>query len=334
MISMSAKRPLKIGIPDDYANVVRTLPSFAKMAGHEVSIWTDAVGDLEGLAARFQHVEALLLLRERTPISAVLLPRLPNLKLITISGPHPNVDVAACTAHGVAVCAAVNRPSSATPELTWALILSAMRHIPGEVARFKAGGWQHQIGRVLHGRTLGILGFGRIGKVVAGYGRAFGMRVLVWSRERGRAEAKEQGFEVAASLGELFVQSDVLSVHLRLTPETRGLVKRADLARMKPDALFVNTSRAELVAGGALVAALQAGRPGAAAVDVFEQEPVLGARDPLIALPNALCTPHLGFVALDQLDEYFSDQFDRALAFERGAPIDLINPQALAVTRP
>jgi D-3-phosphoglycerate dehydrogenase len=232
------------------------------------------------------------------------------------------------------VCAAVNRPSSATPELTWALILSAMRHIPGEVARFKAGGWQHQIGRVLHGRTLGILGFGRIGKVVAGYGRAFGMRVLVWSRERGRAEAKEQGFEVAASLGELFVQSDVLSVHLRLTPETRGLVKRADLARMKPDALFVNTSRAELVAGGALVAALQAGRPGAAAVDVFEQEPVLGARDPLIALPNALCTPHLGFVALDQLDEYFSDQFDRALAFERGAPIDLINPQALAVTRP
>jgi D-3-phosphoglycerate dehydrogenase len=334
MISMSANRPLKIGIPDDYADVVRTLPSFAKMAGHEVSIWTDAVGELEGLAARFQHVEALLLFRERTPISAALLPRLPNLKLITISGPHPNVDVAACTAHGVAVCAAVNRPSSATPELTWALILSAMRHIPGEVARFKAGGWQRQIGRVLHGRTLGILGFGRIGKVVAGYGRAFGMRVLVWSRERGRAEAKEQGFEVAASLGELFVQSDVLSVHLRLTPETRGLVKRADLACMKPDALFVNTSRAELVAGGALVAALQAGRPGAAAVDVFEQEPVLGARDPLIALPNALCTPHLGFVALDQLDEYFSDQFDRALAFERGAPIDVINPQALAVTRP
>jgi D-3-phosphoglycerate dehydrogenase len=320
---------MKIGIPDDYADVVRTLPSYAKMSGHPVSIWTDAAPDLDALAERFKDVEALVLLRERTPISAALVARLPALRLITISGPYPNIDTAACTAHGVAVCASVNRASMATPELTWGLIMSAMRHIPGEVARLKGGAWQHDIGRVLHGRRLGIFGFGRIGKVVAGYGRAFGMPVLVWSRERGRAEARAQGFDVAASVDELYAQADILSVHLRLTPETRGCITRADLARMQPGALFVNTSRAELIEAGALVAALKAGRPGSAAVDVFEHEPVLGARDPLLGLPNALCTPHLGFVALDQLDDYFSDQFDRVLAFERGDPIDVINPEVL-----
>jgi D-3-phosphoglycerate dehydrogenase len=320
---------MKIGIPDDYADVVRTLPSFAKMSAHAVSIWTDAVPDVDGLAARFRGVEALVLLRERTPMSAALVARLPALRLITISGPYPNIDVAACTAHGVAVCASVNRASMATPELTWGLIMAAMRHIPGEAARLKGGAWQHDIGRVLHGRTLGIFGFGRIGKVVAGYGRAFGMRVLVWSRERGRAEASAQSFDVVSSADELFAQADVLSVHLRLTPETRACITRADLARMRPGSLFDNTSRAELVEAGALVAALEAGRPGSAAVDVFEREPVVGASDPLLALPNALCTPHLGFVALDQLEDYFSDQFDRVLAFERGQPIDVINPEAL-----
>jgi D-3-phosphoglycerate dehydrogenase len=320
---------MKIGIPDDYADIVRTLPSFAKMSAHAVSIWTDAVPDLDALAERFKDVEALVLLRERTPISAELVARLPGLRLITISGPYPNIDVAACTAHGVAICASVNRASMATPELTWGLIMAAMRHIPGEVARLKGGGWQHDIGRVLHGRRLGIFGFGRIGKVVAGYGRAFGMRVLVWSRERGRAEARAQGFEVAASPDELYAQADVLSIHLRLTPETRACITRADLARMQPGSLFVNTSRAELIEPGALVAALKAGRPGAAAVDVFEHEPVVGGRDPLLALPNALCTPHLGFVALDQLEDYFSDQFDRVLAFEGGHPIDVINPEVL-----
>jgi D-3-phosphoglycerate dehydrogenase len=308
---------------------VRTLPSFAKISGHAVSIWADAVPDIEAQAERFRNVEALVLLRERTPISAALVERLPGLRLITISGPYPNIDVAACTARGVAVCASVNRASMATPELTWGLIMAAIRHIPGEVARLRGGGWQHQIGRVLHGRRLGILGFGRIGKVVAGYGRAFGMRVLVWSRERGLAEARAQGFEVAASPDELFAQVDVLSIHLRLTPETRACITRADLARMQPGSLLVNTSRAELIQAGALVEALKAGRPGSAAVDVFEREPVLGARDPLLALPNALCTPHLGFLALDQLNDYFSDQFDRVLAFEAGQPIDVINPEAL-----
>jgi D-3-phosphoglycerate dehydrogenase len=320
---------MKIGIPDDYADMVRTLSAFAKVAARDVSIWTDAAPDTETLAARLRDVEALVLLRERTPITAALLARLPRLRLVTISGPYPNIDVAACTAHGIAVAAGANRPTMATPELTWALVMAAMRHIPGEVARLKAGGWQRQIGRVLHGKTLGILGFGRIGKVVAGYGRAFGMRVLVSSRERGLAEARGQGFEIAATLDQVFVQADVLSVHLRLTPETRSMITPAQLAQMKADALFVNTSRAELVAPGALVAALKAGRPGSAAVDVFEHEPVLGARDPLLALPNVLCTPHLGFVALDPMEEYFADQFDRVLAFERGQPIDVINPEVL-----
>jgi len=320
---------MRIGIPDDYADVVRTLPSFAKMSGHAVSIWTDAVPDIDGLVERFKDVEALVLLRERTPISAALVARLPGLRLITISGPYPNIDVPACTAHDVAVCASLNRASMATPELTWGLIMAAMRHIPGEVARLKGGAWQHKIGRVLHGRRLGIFGFGRIGKVVAGYGRAFGMEVLVWSRERGREQARAQGFSVADGPEELFGQADVLSIHLRLTPETRACITRADLARMQPGSLFVNTSRAELIEAGALVAALRAGRPGSAAVDVFEHEPVLGARDPLLELPNALCTPHLGFVALDQLDDYFSDQFDRVLAFEAGRPIDVINAEVL-----
>jgi D-3-phosphoglycerate dehydrogenase len=324
---------MKIGIPDDYADVVRTLPAFAKMSAHAVSIWTDAAPDVDALAERFKDVEALVLLRERTPISAALVARLPKLRLITISGPYPNIDVAACTAHGIAVCASVNRASMATPELTWGLIMAAMRHIPGEVARLKGGAWQHDIGRVLHGRRLGIYGYGRIGKVVAGYGRAFGMRVLVWSRERGQAQALAEGFDVAAGPEQLFAHADVLSVHLRLTPDTRSCITGADLARMQPGSLFVNTSRAELIEAGALVEALKAGRPGSAAVDVFEHEPVLGARDPLLALPNALCTPHLGFVALDQLDDYFADQFDRVLAFESGQPIDVINPETLGKSR-
>lgn len=324
---------LRIGIPDDYADMVRTFSSFHRIAGHPVSIWTDAADDVDDLADRLKEIEALVLIRERTPISAALLARLPKLKLITVSGPYPNVDLAACTAHGVVLCAAVNRPTLATPELTWALIMAATRRIPQEAARLKSGGWQRDIGGVLHGRTLGVAGFGRIGKVVAGYGRAFGMRVLVWSRERGRAEARELGYELAAGKDELFAEADVLTLHLRLTPDTHGVVTAAGLARMKTDALFVNTSRAELVAPGVLVDALKAGRPGFAAVDVFEHEPVLGADHPLLHMPNALCTPHLGFVASQPMDEYFADQFERVLAFERGAPIDVVNPDALAKAR-
>ena len=324
---------LRIGIPDDYADMVRTFPSFHRIAGHPISIWTDPARDLDELADRLKDVEALVLIRERTAISAALLARLPKLKLITVSGPYPNVDLKACTAQGVVLCAAANRPTLATPELTWALVMAATRRIPQEAARLKSGGWQSDIGGVLHGRTLAVAGFGRIGKVVAGYGRAFGMRVLVWSRERGLAEARAQGYELAASKEQLFADADVLTLHLRLTPETRGFVTASDLARMKGDALFVNTSRAELVVPGALVDALKAGHPGFAAVDVFEHEPVRDADHPLLHLPNALCTPHLGFVAREPMDEYFADQFERVLAFERGTPIDVVNPDALAKAR-
>jgi D-3-phosphoglycerate dehydrogenase len=204
-----------------------------------------------------------------------------------------------------------------------------MRDLPRQIESLKAGRWQTGIGRVLQGQTLGILGFGRIGKAVAGYGRAFGMRVLVWSRERGRAEAAAHGYEVTEDRAELFAQSDVLSVHLRMTPDTRGSITRDDLARMRPSALFVNTSRAELVQPDALVDALKAGRPGFAAIDVFENEPVLDPAHPLLRMPNALCTPHLGFVAEQPMNEYFCDQFDRVLAFERGAPMDVVNPEVL-----
>ena len=196
---------LRIGIPDDYADMVRTFPSFHRIAGHPISIWTDPARDLDELADRLKDVEALVLIRERTAISAALLARLPKLKLITISGPYPNVDLKACTAQGVVLCAAANRPTLATPELTWALVMAATRRIPQEAARLKSGGWQSDIGGVLHGRTLAVAGFGRIGKVVAGYGRAFGMRVLVWSRERGLAEARAQGYELAASKEQPFL---------------------------------------------------------------------------------------------------------------------------------
>jgi D-3-phosphoglycerate dehydrogenase len=320
---------LHIGIPDDYADMVRGLPAFAKLADRPVSIWTDAVHEPAALAQRLKNIDALVLVRERTPITAALLSRLPKLKLIAISGPYPNIDVAACTAHGVALSAGGNRATTATPELTWALIMASMRDLTRQVASLQAGRWQTGIGRVLHGQTLGILGFGRIGKAVAGYGRAFGMRVVVWSRERGRAEAAAQGYEIVEDHAELFAQSDVLSVHLRLTPETRGSITRDDLARMKPDALFVNTSRAELLTPGALVEALQAGRPGFAALDVFEDEPVFDRAHPLLQMPNVLATPHLGFVARQPMDEYFSDQFERVLAFERGAPKDIVNPEVL-----
>jgi D-3-phosphoglycerate dehydrogenase len=318
---------MNIGIPDDYADMVRTLSAFHKVADRPVAIWTDAARDLDDLAERLADIEALVLLRERTPIPADLVARLPKLRLITISGPYPNIDVAACTARGIAVSASANRPTVATPELTWALIMASMRNIPQEVESLKHGGWQGSTGRLLQGRTLGIMGFGRIGKVVAGYGRAFGMNVLVWSRERGLSKARAQGFDLCTDKDELFASADVLTLHLRMAKETRGFVTRSDLARMKPTALLVNTSRAELIEPGALVEALEAGRPGFAAVDVYEHEPL--SDHPLLRLPNALCTPHLGFVAREPMDAYFADQFDRVLAFERGAPIDVINPEVL-----
>lgn len=317
---------MQIVIPDDYQDCVRHLDCFAKLAGHGVTIFNDTSADEDELARRFAGADALVLIRERTRITPALLDRLPRLKLISQTGKVSNhIDVADCTARGIAVAEGKGDPQP-TAELAWALVLSAMRHLPQEIARLKAGQWQGTLGRQLRGRTLGIWSYGRIGKVVAGYGRAFGMRVWAWGRAGSLAQARADGFEAAPSRERFFADSDVLSLHVRLTAETRGLVTAADLARMKSDSLLVNTSRAELVEPGALEASLRAGRPGLAAVDVYEEEPVLGARHPLLSLANAVCTPHLGYVERDNYELYFGTAFDNVLAFAAGKPANLADP--------
>jgi D-3-phosphoglycerate dehydrogenase len=321
---------VNIAILDDDLDVVATLASFAefaKLGRHRVTVWKEHTKDAGILAERLRDTDALILLRERTPITAALLEQLPRLRLITQNGPYPHVDVAACTRAGVLLCAGKPRPSSATAELTWGLVIAAMRRIPQEMARLKSGGWQGTLGTGLRGRALGVFGYGTIGKQVAGFGKAFGMKVLVWSREKGLSAARADGYDAARSQLALFEEADVVSLHIRLTPETRGIVGASDLARMKPTALLVNTSRAALVEEGALVRALRAGRPGAAAVDVYEQEPLVDPNHPLLNMDNVVCTPHLGYVERDQLDRYFADQFARVHAFERGEPVDAVNPE-------
>ncbi|HYC48063.1 MAG TPA: D-2-hydroxyacid dehydrogenase family protein [Burkholderiales bacterium] len=325
---------MNVTILDDYADAVRTFECFRKLEDHSVRVSTECVRDPDALAALLEDTEALVLLRERTRVTRALVERLPRLKMITLNGPWPHIDVAACTERGIIVCSEHRHTSYATAELTWGLVIAAMRHIPQQMAELKRGGWQTRIGTGLRGRTLGVYGYGRIGKQVAGYGKAFGMRVLVWSREKAREDARRDGYDVPPAREALFDEADVLSLHVRLVPETRGMVSAADLARMKPTAVLVNTSRAELIESGALEAALRAGRPGSAAVDVYEDEPVLGAKHPLLALDNVVCTPHLGYVERDQLERYFSDQFERVLAYARGAPYGVVNPKALAGCRP
>jgi D-3-phosphoglycerate dehydrogenase len=315
---------MKIVIPDDYQDAVRHLDCYSKLAGHQVTIYHDTVKDIETLATRFRDAEVLILIRERTAITEPLLALLPDLKLIIQTGRGiAHIDLAACTRHGVAVAVGSGTPY-ATAELTWGLILAAMRHIPQEVARLKAGQWQTTLGLGLRGRTLGILGYGKIGSIVAGYGHAFGMPVLVWGTEGARSRARAAGYEVVASQRELFSRSDVLSLHVKLVRETRGIVTAADLAAMKPSALLVNTARADLIEPDALVEALRAGRPGLAAVDVYESEPVQDS--PLLHMDNVVCTPHLGFVEKDSYEGYFTMAFDQLLAFAAGNPITLANP--------
>ena len=310
---------MEIAIPDDYQGVVRQLACFSKLAGHTVTIYTDTVKDLDALAARLAPAEVLVLIRERTVISDALLARLPRLRMISQTGKGAaHIDLEACARRGITVETGTGSPY-APAELTWALLLAAARRIPREVAGLKAGGWQSTLGIGLRGRTLGIWGYGKIGQVVAGYGRAFGMTVLAWGRAGSLARAQADGFETAASPEELLARSDALSLHVKLTPDTRGLVTAAHLALMKPEAILVNTSRAELIAPGALAAALKAGRPGFAAVDVYEDEPVLGAAHPLLALENALCTPHLGYVERDSYALYFGQAFDNVLNWAAGA---------------
>jgi D-3-phosphoglycerate dehydrogenase len=327
---------MKIAVLDDWQDTVRTLDCFARVADHEVTIWKDHTKDVDTLAARLKDTEALCLIRERTPIRAPLLERLDRLRLISHVSVYPHVDVDACTGRGVIFSAymAPGRPSYATAELTWGLIICAFRRIPQEMAALKAGRWQaYDVGVGLRGKTLGIYGYGRIGGVVAGYGRAFGMNVIVWGRQGSFEKARADGFTVAKSREAFFEESDVVSVHVRLLPETHGMIAAGDLARMKPTSLFVNTSRAGLVAPAALEAALRAGRPGMAAVDVFEEEPVVGGKHPLLSMDNVICTPHLGYVERDGLEAIFSAIFDQIVAYAQGKPINVVNPAVLTRSR-
>ena len=319
---------MKIVILDDFQDAVRTLDCFSKLDGHDVTVYNDSVTDVDVLAQRFQDADALVLIRERTAIGEALLSRLPNLKLIAQTGRGmPHLDLAACTRHGVLVTSGGGSPT-ATAELTWGLVLAATRRIPQEVSSMKAGRWQSHMGIGLSGRTLGIFGYGKIGSVVSGYGRAFGMKVIVWGREGSLTRAAADGYETVSSQTALFEQSDVLCLHVKLAHETRGIVTAANLAAMKPTAVLVNTSRADLIEAGALVAALKAGRPGMAAVDVYETEPTVD--HPLLQLENAICTPHIGYVEKDSYELFFGSVFDRLLAYSAGHPFDVANPEVLS----
>ena len=322
---------MKVSILDDYHDTLRTLEAFRKLAAHDVTVWNDHVQDTDPLAQRLKDAEALVLIRERTKIRAPLLERLPRLKLISQRSVFPHIDLDACTRQGVVLCSnqSFSRPSYATAELTWGLVIAAMRDIPLQMASLRAGQWQAGVGSTLRGKTLGIFGYGKIGAVVAGYGKAFGMKVLVWSRDASRARALADGYAAAKSREAFFAESDVVSLHLRLIDATRGIVTPADLARMKPTALIVNTSRAPLIEPGALVAALRAGRPGKAAIDVFEEEPLRDTGHPLLNMPNVVCTPHLGYVTREDHEIAFAEIFDQINAFAAGKPINVVNPEAL-----
>lgn len=320
---------MKVHILDDWFDTLRTLKSFSMLDGHEVTVWNDHVEDVDVLSERLAEAEALVLFRERTPVTAALLDRLPNLKLISQRSVYPHVDVPACTANGVLLCSNMHSdtPSIAASELTFALILASARQIPQQMASLRAGTWQLAPGQTLAGRTLGLYGYGRIAKQVAGYARAFGMQVVWWGSEEGRARAKADGQIVAGSRDAFFADSDFVSVHVRLKPATRGIISAADLLAMKPSASFVNTSRSGLVERGALQAALDAGRPGRLALDVFDVEPLTDTSDPVIQHPNVIATPHIGYVTEDELDLQFADIYEQINAFAGGEPIHMINPQ-------
>jgi D-3-phosphoglycerate dehydrogenase / 2-oxoglutarate reductase len=322
---------MKVAILDDWFGTLPTLPSFDRLRRHEITDWTDHVESVDTLAQRLADAEALILIRERTKIGAALLDRLPNLRLISQRSVYPHIDVEACTRLGIIVSSDqhADTPSYAAAELTWALVLAAMRQLPQQVASLKSGAWQMGVGRSLRGRTLGVYGYGRIGRVVAGYGRAFGMHVLVWARPASMVRAREDGYETAATKPAFFEAVDVLCLHMRLVEATRGIVAPADLALMKPTALLVNTSRAGLIVPGALLAALQAGRPGMAAVDVFEDEPLRDAGHPLLNLDNVVATPHIGYVTEDEWEIQFADVFEQVNAYAAGRPTNVVNPLVL-----
>jgi len=322
---------VKISILDDYFDTVRTLACFSKLAGHEVTIWNDHTDAVDELADRLADAEVLVLIRERTEVRRALLGRLPRLRLISQRSVYPHIDIDACTDVGIVVSSDLHAGSAsyATAELTWGLVIAGMRRLPQQVASMKAGHWQDGIGDSLRHKTLGVYGYGRIGRVVADYGRAFGMDVVVWASTSSRATAAADGATVASSRESFFAQCDVLSLHLRLVDATRGIVTAADLARMKPTALLVNTSRAGLIDPGALVEALRRGNPGRAALDVYDSEPLIDRSDPLLGMDNVICTPHIGYVSRDEWEIQFSDIFDQITAYDAGAPVNVVNPDVL-----
>lgn len=335
---------MNIIILDDYQDAVRKLKCAAKLENLNAKVFTNTVKGIGQLSVRLRDAEVLVLIRERTHFPRQLLEKLPKLRLIAQTGRvGTHIDVETCTRLGIAVAEGVGSPV-APAELTWALIMASMRRVPQYVGNLKHGAWQQSglksasmpsnfaIGMVLQGKVLGIWGYGKIGQLVAGYGRAFGMEVLVWGSESSRERARADGHTAAASREEFFERSDVLSLHLRLGEDTRGIVKSDDLSRMKPTSLLVNTSRAELVEEGALVSALNRGRPGMAAVDVFESEPILQGH-PLLRLENAVCTPHIGYVEQDSYELYFNAAFDNVVNFIHNNPTGIVNPQALKVIR-
>jgi D-3-phosphoglycerate dehydrogenase len=326
---------MKISILDDYFDTLRTLTCFAKLAPYEVEVWNDHVDAVDDLAERLRESDVLVLIRERTAIRAALLERLPKLGLISQRSVYPHIDVDACTRLGIVVSSSQHpgEPSYSTAELTLGLILGAMRQIPQQMASLQAGRWQMGVGHSVRGKTLGIFGYGRIGKAVAEFGRALGMQVLIWAREASRAKARAEGWTTAASKEAFFAAADIVTLHMRLVPATRNIVTRADLAVMKPSALIVNTSRAGLIEEGALLAALEAGRPGMAAVDVYEHEPLRDPRHPLLQMKNVICTPHLGYVTHEEWELQFADIFDQINAYAAGRPINVVNPEVLSRAR-
>jgi D-3-phosphoglycerate dehydrogenase / 2-oxoglutarate reductase len=326
---------MNISILDDYFDTLRTLACFRKLDGHSVTVWNDHTQDIDTLAERLKSTQALVLIRERTQIRAPLLERLEALRLISQRSVYPHIDIEACTRRGVIVSSDMHSdsPSYATAELTWGLILAAMRQIPQQMYALRAGTWQTGVGNSLRGKTLGIYGYGRIGATVAGYGKAFGMNVLVWARQTSQQRAQKDGCALAQSKRAFFETCDVISLHMRLVQETRGIVASSDLARMKSSALLVNTSRAGLIEPGALVEALRAGRPGMAAVDVYDQEPLRDPNDPLLKLDNVVYTPHIGYVTRDEYEIQFSGIFDQINAYAAGNPINVVNPDVFNVLK-
>jgi D-3-phosphoglycerate dehydrogenase len=321
---------MKIAILDDYQDVFRTLKCYPRLKGHDVAVYHDSVKEPAKLAERLKGTDAVILLQQRTPFPRAAAERATTLKVISQTGRNVNhIDVAACTEKGILVCGSGAGQVNHTAELTWGLIFSVLRHIPEEVQRLKAGRWQTTIGTTVVGRTLGIYAYGRIGSLVAKVGRAFEMKVICWGREGSTAKARADGFEIALSREALFENSDIVSLHIPLNKETRGIVKHSDLARMKPTALIVNTSRGPIIEEGALVRALKEGQPGYGAVDVFDEEPVVNGNHPLLKMDNVVCTPHLGYVDRDTYEKYYGAAVDNLLAYAEGKPVNVLNPEAL-----